>query len=185
MGSTREVICQCETESAVKYALTFIGGFVLSMILLSFSVEQKHIRTVYHESIDDECQLQTIAVSKSYGTSDLTRAYQGFALSTSADFAFLPTTKWTRFSRGRDMVEAAIKSSPNNPEIRYIRIMIQTHAPAIVDYRENINEDLEVFEKNIGSYDVDEVWKSKFVKNMLTGPHVSEVQKKKINSIKV
>lgn len=169
----------------MKYALSFMGAFFVSMILLSFSVEEKHIRTVYHEAVEDECQLQTLAVSKSYGNSDLTKAYQGFALSTSADFAFLPTTKWTRFSRGRDMVEAAIKSSPNNPEIRYVRIMIQTHAPAIVDYRDNINEDLSVFEKNIGSYNVDAIWKSKFVKNMLTGPHVSEAQKKKINSIKL
>jgi hypothetical protein len=77
----------------------------------------------------------------------LTRAYQGGALARIAGFGYNPYAKFTRFSEGKDLLEAAIQKAPSNAEIRFIRLSIQLNAPAFLNYNSNINEDTQVIIK--------------------------------------
>jgi hypothetical protein len=77
----------------------------------------------------------------------LTQAYQGGALTRIAGFGYNPYTKFTRFSEGKDRVEAAIQKAPTNAEIRFIRLSIQLNAPAFLNYNHNIDEDTQIIVK--------------------------------------
>ncbi len=45
------------------------------------------------------------------------------------------------FVEGVKLIESAIKTEPNNLEIRLIRLSIQENTPKILNYKKNITED--------------------------------------------
>jgi hypothetical protein len=49
--------------------------------------------------------------------------------------------KMDRFKEGAKLLEATLKSDPNNIEIRMIRLSVQENAPGITGYKKNIKED--------------------------------------------
>lgn len=50
---------------------------------------------------------------------------------------------------GKTIIENAIKSNPNDVELRFIRLSIQENLPKIVSYRKNIDEDKKYIIENI------------------------------------
>jgi len=48
------------------------------------------------------------------------------------------------FKKGRLLIEQEISRDPNNAEFRFIRLIIQEHAPKAVRYQNNITEDAEL-----------------------------------------
>ncbi|MDP2235777.1 MAG: hypothetical protein Q8J88_05015 [Bacteroidales bacterium] len=68
-------------------------------------------------------------------------AYKGVARASSADAAFNPATKLSRFNEGKNLIEKALKLNPTDPEIRLLRLSVQVGAPIFLNYRANIEED--------------------------------------------
>ncbi len=69
------------------------------------------------------------------------------------------------------MLEAAIKDYPENAEFRFLRLMIQEHAPGILGYKNDLEKDSEFIQKSYKSLPdelqqimVDYSKKSKFLK---------------------
>ncbi len=77
------------------------------------------------------------------------KGYHGAALALKASFAWNPFNKLSYFNKGRKMIDTAIKSEPDNIELRMIRLSIQSNAPRIVGYYKNIQEDKEYILKNV------------------------------------
>jgi hypothetical protein len=71
------------------------------------------------------------------------RAYYGASFTMMADCVKSPIKKLKNFNKGRDIIEEAVLSDPGDPEIRFIRFMVQDRAPAFLGY-DNRTEDLEV-----------------------------------------
>lgn len=80
------------------------------------------------------------------------KAYQGVALATTASYSMNPMSKWNRFSEGKKLIEQAVKQDPGNAEIRFLRLGVQTGAPAFLGYSGDIDQDaniiVEILEKN-------------------------------------
>ena len=78
-------------------------------------------------------------------------AYKGAATALKSKFTADRKLKKSLFIDGITMVESAVKSEPNNAEIRLIRLSIQENTPKILKYKSNIEEDklliLNVFDK--------------------------------------
>jgi hypothetical protein len=70
-------------------------------------------------------------------------AYRGAAFTMMADCVRSPLKKLKNFNRGRDIIEEAVRRDPSDPEIRFIRFMVQNGAPSFLDY-DNREEDLAV-----------------------------------------
>ncbi len=68
-------------------------------------------------------------------------AYHGAAYTMLADCVQGPMKKWKYFNRGKQIIEEAILLDPEDPEIRFIRFMVQDRAPAFLSY-DNRDEDL-------------------------------------------
>ncbi len=71
----------------------------------------------------------------------LLTGYKGAAIMMEANHVFNPITKLSRFKRGKQLVENAIKMDGSNLELRYIRLTIQTNVPAFLGYAASISAD--------------------------------------------
>lgn len=58
-----------------------------------------------------------------------------------AEYVFMPSSKLKCVDKGRKMLEEVIQLYPNNIELRFIRLSIQSELPFFIDYRANIEED--------------------------------------------
>ena len=56
--------------------------------------------------------------------------------------------KLNLFKSGRLKLETAIKKDKTNAEFSFLRLIIQEHAPKVVDYRNNIENDVAVIRSN-------------------------------------
>lgn len=156
--------------------LLFIAG-------ITTLLNSKDIRKSFHDSMFSEKGLQEIVDNKDYTDNAITKAYKGLAESMLAEYAYLPTTKYSLFKAGKKKIEAAVKSSPNSAEIRYTRLMVQLNAPSMLGYDENIDSDLNYFVKRIKSEVKESYWRAKFVKNLKSCSNITAEQKKKLQNL--
>jgi hypothetical protein len=71
-------------------------------------------------------------------------AYEGALLMKKAGLVTSPKEKLSLFKAGRLKLEAAIKKDKENAELSFLRLIIQEHAPKIVEYRSNIDADVSI-----------------------------------------
>lgn len=83
--------------------------------------------------------------------------YLGGLQAIKANHVFNPIRKLSTFNKGKNNIEKALKLSPRNPEIRFIRLSIQKNIPAFLGYKDNVQEDIKFINSNksiISSTDV-------------------------------
>ena len=68
-------------------------------------------------------------------------AYKGGVLSLKAKNSKTIKDKKMYFQESVQFLEAAVKNAPKDIEIRYVRLTVQEHAPKILKYNKNIDED--------------------------------------------
>lgn len=78
-------------------------------------------------------------------------AYKGAAIALVAKHAKTLKGKKEGFVEGVTLVEYAITQSPNNVELRFIRIGIQENTPKLLKYKGNIEEDKRFILKQFSS----------------------------------
>lgn len=59
-----------------------------------------------------------------------------------------PVSKLSTFRRGKNNLEKAVKTEPNNIEIRFLRHSVQKNIPKFLGYSEHIGEDRIFLQKN-------------------------------------
>ena len=75
-------------------------------------------------------------------------AYEGAMLMKKAGLITSAKEKINLFKAGRIMLEAAIKKNKENVEFSFLRLIIQEHAPKIVNYDDNIKTDVAAIRSN-------------------------------------
>ncbi len=70
-------------------------------------------------------------------------AYRGTLLMKKAGLLKKPKDKLDQFKKGRTELETVIHFSNSNAEYRFLRLIIQEHAPKITKYHEQLKEDSE------------------------------------------
>ena len=121
------------------------------LFLLLFSVAQGNSqnsidRAVFYKVLasgnaaEIEAQLSIIKQS----TISEKDAYEGTLLMKKAQVVIKPKDKLSFFKAGRTKLEASISAHKENTEYRFLRLIIQEHAPKIVKYRKNLEEDTEL-----------------------------------------
>ena len=71
----------------------------------------------------------------------IVEAYKGGLTMKKSDYLKSAAKKIETFKVGHKLLEFAIKNEPTNAEYRFIRLTIQEHAPRILKYNKNIEED--------------------------------------------
>lgn len=70
--------------------------------------------------------------------------YKGALYARKAGLVKTPAERLELFKKGRLLIEQEISRDPNNAEYRFIRLIIQEHAPKAVRYQNNTTEDAEL-----------------------------------------
>lgn len=78
-------------------------------------------------------------------------AYEGALLMRKADLVSVPVKKLSFFKQGHKKLEASIAGNKANAEYRFLRLMIQEHAPKSLGYNKNISEDSKIIAANYKS----------------------------------
>ncbi|MCA5005752.1 hypothetical protein [Sphingobacterium bovistauri] len=60
-----------------------------------------------------------------------------------------PINKLSSFNKGKKILENAIKASPTDVELRYVRYAIQSSIPSFLGYNHNLSEDKELLQKQL------------------------------------
>jgi hypothetical protein len=82
---------------------------------------------------------------------DLRDAFMGAMIMKKAGIGGAPATKLRLFKEGRRMLEKAIKQDPDNAEFRFLRLMVQEHAPGALGYKNDVEKDCEYIRKSYKS----------------------------------
>ncbi|MEQ8324776.1 MAG: hypothetical protein RIC15_11000 [Vicingaceae bacterium] len=77
------------------------------------------------------------------------RAYRAAITMSLAKFTYRIDEKLTYFYRGKKEIEEAIAKAPNNIEIRFLRLALQDHIPAILLYNDQ-QDDLQFIMEHLG-----------------------------------
>ena len=72
---------------------------------------------------------------------DNKEAFEGALLMKKAGLVGKASEKLSLFKSGHKLLDNAIKNDATNAELRFLRLMIQEHAPKIVKYKGNIDGD--------------------------------------------
>ncbi len=74
-------------------------------------------------------------------------AYEGALLMKKASVISRPFEKLNLFKSGHGKLEAAIAADRDNVEYRFLRLMIQEHAPKFLKYNDNLAEDAKMVQE--------------------------------------
>lgn len=118
--------------------------FISSLILQSGSLDLETVRNGYlkavssSDSIEDFNQLLSGITEKN---NTVFVAYKGAGLTLQAKKVKKIKDKKAYFIEGVSFINLALSKSPNNIEIRCIRLGVQENSPKILKYKKNIEED--------------------------------------------
>ena len=130
-------------------------------------------RTVFYKALElNNKDLVNAELTELKTTPDEIRdAFTGAMLMKKASFFGAASAKLHLFREGHKMLEDAIKKDPDNVEFRFLRLIIQEHAPGVLGYKNDLQKDSELIRKSYKSLpeDVQQIMtdyskKSKFLK---------------------
>jgi hypothetical protein len=101
-------------------------------------------RTLFFQFNNEGCkssELYDILMKQGNNNQALYNAYLGTALATSASCTSSPVAKLRRFRDGRQLIEKAVENDQNHPEIRLLRLSVQSNAPSFLNYSSDIDVD--------------------------------------------
>jgi hypothetical protein len=140
----------------MKYSalcLLFISFFVSVLAdPLSFTSQRSSIiglrftglnRRDFYKAMEENNKTLVIAQLEELKSApeDLKQAFTGAMLMKRGSFVGSAVAKLHYFKSGHQMLEEAIKKDPDNAEFRFLRLMIQEHAPGVLGYKGNIEKD--------------------------------------------
>lgn len=79
-------------------------------------------------------------------------AYEGTLLMKKASLVNKAKEKLSLFKAGRSKLEASIKKNAGNAEYNFLRLIIQEHAPKVVNYRGNLEQDAQIVRSNFKKF---------------------------------
>lgn len=130
---------------------TFLIILALFVSVLATSQDIGKIRSQYPEAVKSEeisSKLNKELSNINSSSNPVLLAYKGSALTLKAKFVKDRKDKREFFKEGASLIESAVKTDPQNIEIRYIRLSVQENAPKVLKYNKAIQEDKDFILKN-------------------------------------
>jgi hypothetical protein len=82
---------------------------------------------------------------------EIRNAFTGAMLMKKASFGGIPAARLKLFRQGRKLLEGAIQADPENAEFRFLRLIVQEHAPGALGYKNDTENDCEYIRKSYKS----------------------------------
>lgn len=122
-----------------RFSYTLVLSFFLLCSFVSFNSK------VYDALASDSESLINKAIEALERENDvLSKGYKGALYMKSAQFEFTPWSKLKRFKEGRIILDNQISIHKDNPELRFIRLMIQENCPSLLGYSDSVEVDAKI-----------------------------------------
>ena len=110
-------------------------------------------RAAYYKAMESESKTLVDAQISELNSApeDVKNAFLGAMIMRKAGIGGNPTSKLKLFKQGRKLLEGAIAEDPENAEFRFLRLIIQEHAPGALGYRNDQQKDSEFIRKSYSS----------------------------------
>lgn len=117
----------------IFFLTSFDGGFL------------DDVRNSYNNLASDKelCKKMISDLTNAKDHSATHLGYLGGLQTIWANHVFNPVTKLKTFNQGKAHIEKAINWEPDNAELRFVRLSVQSNAPRFLGYHENIVDDTE------------------------------------------
>lgn len=121
-----------------------IPSLVASSYLgIAQNVNLQKARELYFSIDSKPCNAITLTnlFEKSNPADAVLKAYFGASAAASPACLSNPAKKISYFNKGKKLLSEAVKSKPDNYEVRFLRFATQSKAPGFLGYNDNIRED--------------------------------------------
>ena len=104
------------------------------------------IRDLYYKaaSSKDDSEKFKAALNAIPNPNTSIKGYIAVSYMIEAKHLFNPSSKLSAFSKGKNLLENAIKTEPDNLELRFLRIGIQVNTPSFLGYNNQIEADKKI-----------------------------------------
>lgn len=143
------------------------------------------LRKLYYLSYNDKIAAEKLyALTRAYGASDPKMlGYKAVASMMMCNYTSNPYTRVKYFYAGKGDLEKAIKMSPADVELRYLRYAVQENVPSVLNYSGSLNEDRRIiltYLNDAENKEKDTDLHARILKYMLNSKTVSAETKKRI-----
>lgn len=116
---------------------------LIFLIQPGWSTAQPESKKVFYESLAaaDVDIISKEIQKQEADNSNASQAYIGALMMKKAGLLKNPVNKLKEFRSGREKLEAAISTEPDNTEFKMLRLMTQENAPSFLGYNKNLEED--------------------------------------------
>lgn len=120
--------------------------------------QNKYMATLRAEFHNTDTEAKLTAFLTKYKGDDIEtgKPYLYCGIMQMANYTINPYRKLDYFNKGREALEKHISRNPDHIDARYVRVLIQSKAPRILNYYKNIQADISFIKKNIETSSVDE-----------------------------
>lgn len=156
--------------------------FLLCQFYSAFSTDVAELRKLYYEAANERRRadkFMKVMDGMPVDSDPLLLCYKGMAHLIQANFSFNPYNKLSFFTKGKEMLERAVNSDPENIEIRFMRFCVQTNAPFFLGYSNDVDSDKKFILNSLDKIS-DKDLKSKIIIYMLDTDHCTQTEKSKI-----
>ncbi len=120
----------------VVVCLVFLAAALTAQAQIDKKSFYSALSSGQEEAID-----KVLSKLESEKSSPKVNAYKGALTMKKAGFVKGVKSKLKTFKEGAHLLEDEIKTSPANTEFRFLRLTIQEHAPGILNYNKEIDDD--------------------------------------------
>ena len=131
----------------MKLQLSFIFLFFTTIAQANFD-KKFYYNSLYSSDVVLVNQQLKLLTTSSIKEKD---AFEGTLLMKKAELVPDKKEKLKLFKLGKSKLESAILKDEKNCEFRFLRIIIQEHAPKILNYQNNLTEDSKFVKTNLNS----------------------------------
>lgn len=120
--------------------------------LLAIALTVSFSKGEFFKTIDSKDKSTIVGLEKKLHNStqnDDQKAYLGTVMMKAAEFESTAGDKLNKFKAGKAMLEEVIGRHSTNVEYRFLRLMIQEHAPKILKYNTHIKEDADFIKAHL------------------------------------
>jgi len=138
----------------MKLSLFFSLLFLTSMVSATGTMTPQHFdRSNFYAALasDKLADINTQLALVKESSINEKEAYEGALTMKKAGLVATAKEKLSLFKAGRIKLESAISKEKDNIEYRFLRLIIQEHAPKIVKYRNETEEDSNLVRANFKS----------------------------------
>ena len=126
-----------------------MNSMLLILILSAFLIPtEQSFYKAFQGNSEEDIEYALVILEKEGLTQTKNKAYKGALLTKKASFAKSPMKKLSIFKEGTKLLEEAISKDKNNAEYRFLRLVIQENAPALLGYNKSKEMDKQVIEQN-------------------------------------